>query len=148
MINWCRGIKRTWAKTTPAKTPDTASNVIVTTADDVDDQHNNDEDDQHYDDGDDHDVGEPHIKTKITFLDSPTKKKKKSTENSQWKNNFFRLWLQLIGMFYAKASKPESFWWFGSDVLVSSVGKPMWPHLLHDLKKRCEGDCSFYIVCK
>ena len=65
--------------------------MIVTTADDVDDQHNNDvddqhnndEDDQHYDDGDDHDVGEPHIKTKITFLDSPTKKKKKSTENSQ-----------------------------------------------------------------
>ena len=49
--------------------------MIVTTADDVDDQHNNDvddrhnndEDDQHYDDGDNHDVGEPHIKTTIFF---------------------------------------------------------------------------------
>ena len=32
------------------------------------------------------------------------------------------------------AKKPESLWWFGRDVLVSSVGKPMWPHLLHYLK--------------
>ena len=46
--------------------------MIVTTADDVDDQHNNDDDDQHNDDGDDHDVSESHIKTTITFLNSPT----------------------------------------------------------------------------
>ena len=56
------------------------------------------------------------------------------------KQNFqkdkFTYCIAIGSVMIVKASKPESFWWFGSEVLVSSVGKPMWPHLLHYLKNK------------